>query len=756
LKTVLNFDNKLLVLFLFLLLFSVTLTVSTVAAAQNNPKVLFDETGPYGKDFTIYSIGPLGASSYANLLQENGFTVSKITESPITDDNLKDINVLIVMAPERNYTDDEIKTINNFVANGGGLFLLGDNWGNEDGGTDYAFNKLAKSFGVEYANNSLLLDSNNYFILTENPKITNITSSPLTANVPEFYYILGTYIKNTGTSNISAYSGADSWADIGNISSEGYTTSNEVKDTGELSGPFPVLSSMNYGNGKIVFMGSVRSYTNNYIYRNNGWKLGINAVSWLSNKPVPTSYQKAGLIPYGVGDLGIKILLTIIFGLIILGALLFKIKRNINVDDVQVIKTIKKWKFYGLNILNIFFIIFAGLIFIPINIYLLNSSDSTTYDPYLGYTLIITGILFLFFAIVTFYNILARQRILKNFNYINIAIILFFTILTILIGDMFSFQVMELFTVGGLILLIPSVVNLLIYRKYGPDLIVEGKEFDRLKRLSVKSLPYELHPFYKDSVYIGEGGFGRVFKATRIDNGRLVAIKIPKSFDKRSEKTFISEVSNWSQLDHPNIVKLYSYKILPIPYIETEFCEGHVEKGIKTLQEAVSIVYDVAKGLKYAHEKNIIHGDVKISNILIKNGVNKISDWGLSKLKIGDSITLSGATPSYAAPEQISREFGKADERTDIYQLGNVFYELITGRLPFVGDISEIYSSILKTQPIHPFEINDNARPVDEIIMKCLNKNKDERYSSMDELIAELEKYRPSDETTLFEEDEDS
>jgi eukaryotic-like serine/threonine-protein kinase len=88
--------------------------------------------------------------------------------------------------------------------------------------------------------------------------------------------------------------------------------------------------------------------------------------------------------------------------------------------------------------------------------------------------------------------------------------------------------------------------------------------------------------------------------------------------------------------------------------------------------------------------------------------------------------------------------------------LGNVFYELITGRLPFVGDISEIYSSILKTQPTHPFEINDNARPVDEIIMKCLNKNKDERYSSMAELIAELEKYRPSDETTLFEEDEGS
>ena len=141
-----------------------------------------------------------------------------------------------------------------------------------------------------------------------------------------------------------------------------------------------------------------------------------------------------------------------------------------------------------------------------------------------------------------------------------------------------------------------------------------------------------------------------------------------------------------------------------------------MEKGIKSIQEAISIVYDVAKGLQYAHSKNIIHGDVKISNILIKNGVNKISDWGLSKIKTEDSVTLSGATPSYAAPEQISQEFGKADERTDIYQLGNVFYELLTGRLPFEGEISEYIVQFLKNEPTHPIEINPNAKPVDEII----------------------------------------
>ena len=82
--------------------------------------------------------------------------------------------------------------------------------------------------------------------------------------------------------------------------------------------------------------------------------------------------------------------------------------------------------------------------------------------------------------------------------------------------------------------------------------------------------------------------------------------------------------------------------------------------------------------------------------------------------------------------------------------MGNVFYELLTGRLPFEGDISQIYSSILTTQPIKPADINSNAKPVNDIIMKCLKKNKNSRYSSMGELIKELERYRPTDKTLIF------
>lgn len=79
--------------------------------------------------------------------------------------------------------------------------------------------------------------------------------------------------------------------------------------------------------------------------------------------------------------------------------------------------------------------------------------------------------------------------------------------------------------------------------------------------------------------------------------------------------------------------------------------------------------------------------------------------------------------------------------------MGNVFYELLTGRLPFEGDISQVYSSILKNEPVHTVDINPNAKPVDEVIMKCLNKSKDKRYSNMGELLEELKKYRSRDDT---------
>ncbi|MDI6885475.1 MAG: serine/threonine-protein kinase, partial [archaeon] len=181
--------------------------------------------------------------------------------------------------------------------------------------------------------------------------------------------------------------------------------------------------------------------------------------------------------------------------------------------------------------------------------------------------------------------------------------------------------------------------------------------------------------------------------------------------------------------------------IYPVPYLEMELCNGSLGYRRRNVEEAVSIIYEVAKGLKHAHEKNIVHADIKHSNILIKDGKLKISDWGLSKVKRGKSLSVSALTPEFAVPEQI---LGRIDERTDIWQLGVVFYELVTGKLPFEGEYADVINHVLNDEPVAPSEINPDSKCVEHIIMKCLCKRKEERYQSVDELLKELEGYKPA------------
>lgn len=744
--------DKLRICILFLFFTScLFFSINTVSALDDGYKILFDESEPYNsKFFTINNIGAFGSSGFATMLQENGYSITRVTDRPLTLEKLREYDVLIVMANYRNYTDEEVTAIKEFVKEGGGLFLAVTSWGDIEGYDDFTVNKIARSFGVSFTNNEVVVDSENYIFFKNFAAVNDIKPSPLTNDVSTYYHIMGSYIEEPGTSTIVAYSGKDSFGDQGFTIPDNQTTSNLEKDANEKAGPLPVISYMEYGKGKVVFMGSAGSFVNYLFYRDNVWKLGLNIVNWLSDKPIPSSYKAAGTIPYNLPDFLYRIIGTVVLAIILCAGLFLKLRHDKKTErSLTKIETIKNWKFRSLVAINAVFAVLAGIIFIPINFFLFDPTQTIFYDPNLGYTLIITGVLFLFFMAVILYNMITRQILLIKYNYYNTIIIIFFIGLTIILGDVFGFPIMQVFTVGGLILIIPLAVNIWFHRSYGHYLIIEGKEFDRLEKLSANALLYEFRAIYTDLDYLGEGGFGRVFKAVN-KKGQKVAIKIPKTFDKRAERTFITEVSNWSHLDHPNIVKLYDFKILPIPYIETEFCPDKLEKEMKPLKESVKIIYEVAKGLHYAHTKHIIHGDVKFSNILIKDGVYKISDWGLSKLKTDESLSLSGATPSYAAPEQISHDFGKADERTDIYQLGTVFYALITGRLPFKGEVFQIYSSTLTKMPKPPAEINTNAGPVNDIIMKCLNKNKEDRYSSMEELIEALDEFI-ANETILYD-----
>jgi serine/threonine protein kinase len=232
-----------------------------------------------------------------------------------------------------------------------------------------------------------------------------------------------------------------------------------------------------------------------------------------------------------------------------------------------------------------------------------------------------------------------------------------------------------------------------------------------------------------------------VFRALDL-KGDPVAVKVLKSRDPKAGKLFATEAANWSVLRHENIVRLFDYNIFPIPYLESELCDGSVERemsyGALPVERAIELVKQIAHGLSYAHQRRILHGDIKPSNILIKDNQAKISDWGLSKMKTEQSVSIAGVTLQYAAPEQLSREFGGADERTDIYQLGVMLYQCITGRLPF-ADTGSLVDSILRDAPAPPSQFRQISRELEYVILRCLTKRKEERYQSADELVRELD-----------------
>jgi len=260
--------------------------------------------------------------------------------------------------------------------------------------------------------------------------------------------------------------------------------------------------------------------------------------------------------------------------------------------------------------------------------------------------------------------------------------------------------------------------------------------------ITPKQIPQDLADRYTELEFIGKGGFARVFKGKRKD-GKFVAIKIPISMDAVTGKSFIAEMQNWTKLSHPNIVRLYEFNIMPVPYFEEELCDAALSNQNKPIEseDAAWILFNICEGIKFAHAKKIIHRDLKPQNILLKNGVPKISDWGLSRI-ITDATTTTTTsfTPYYAAPEQINNRV--KDERTDIWQLGVILYELVTGELPFQGEsMIEIGMNITTKDPKRPGEVKPDAKVMDAIVMKCLQKDPKNRYPSVIELQKDLATY---------------
>jgi hypothetical protein len=257
--------------------------------------------------------------------------------------------------------------------------------------------------------------------------------------------------------------------------------------------------------------------------------------------------------------------------------------------------------------------------------------------------------------------------------------------------------------------------------------------------------PASLEQKYRDPEFIGEGGLARVFRVKRIKDGTVVAVKVPIRYDEATGTHFTRDMTVWQGLHHPNIIAIYAANILPVPYIEMEYARSSLAamKFPVRESEALAIVRRVARGLAYAHAHGIVHRDIKPENILITDdGTPKITDWGLARpVTDARQSSVISFSPVYAAPEQIApTRYGKPGARTDIYQLGVLLYEMLTGTVPFRSEeMLELNQAILSETPPRPVWPGVHVDRIRQIITKCLAKNPDDRYESVAALIADLD-----------------
>ena len=254
---------------------------------------------------------------------------------------------------------------------------------------------------------------------------------------------------------------------------------------------------------------------------------------------------------------------------------------------------------------------------------------------------------------------------------------------------------------------------------------------------------------------IGTGGMAVVYKARCHRLNRFVAVKILKdelASDEEFRRRFRTESQAVAMLSHPNIVSVYDVsRSGNVEYIVMELIDGITlkqyinRKGLLTWKESLHFATQIAKALQHAHSRGIVHRDIKPHNIMIlKDGSVKVADFGIARVAFNQNTLTQDALGSvhYISPEQAKG--GSVDARSDIYSLGVVMYEMLTSRLPFVGD-SPVSVAIqhISAIPLLPREINpDIPAGLEQITMRAMEANIDRRYQSADELLKDLEEFR--------------
>ena len=261
---------------------------------------------------------------------------------------------------------------------------------------------------------------------------------------------------------------------------------------------------------------------------------------------------------------------------------------------------------------------------------------------------------------------------------------------------------------------------------------------------------------YEITGELGRGAMGVVYKALDPTIGRTVALKTMRldvhGLDAQEMvRRFQNEARAAGVLNHPNIVTIYDAGEQDgIFYIAMEFIEGTtlhellVEKRVLATDEVLQLTRQICRGLDYAHSNSIVHRDIKPANIMITgNGTVKIMDFGIAKS--GGQVTNTGqvlGTPNYMSPEQVKGR--QLDGRSDLFSLGVILYEMMTGEKPFVGqNVTTIIYKIVNENPITPRDLDVTVHPgLSAIVTKALAKAPDDRYQTGADLVRDLENYK--------------
>ena len=260
---------------------------------------------------------------------------------------------------------------------------------------------------------------------------------------------------------------------------------------------------------------------------------------------------------------------------------------------------------------------------------------------------------------------------------------------------------------------------------------------------------------YKILEKLGEGGMGVVYKAEDTKLERKVALKFLPSHtttDKEAVKRFEREAKAAAALNHPNIITIHEISefegqtFITIEYVEGKSLREKVSDSPLSIDETINITVQICEGLSKAHQAGIVHRDIKPENILIdEDGRVKIVDFGLAKLKGVGKLTKEKSTLGtihYMSPEQTRGE--EVDNRADIWSVGVVLYEMITGQCPFKGEYEQaVIYSILNEDPEPVTGLRmDISVELERILKRALAKRPSERYQHIDDLLVDLSRER--------------